>query len=147
MNPDFWKNRPLEHLDRNEWEALCDGCGKCCLHKIEDIDTAKIYYSSISCRYLNTDTCRCNDYKHRAKLVKDCVTLSKNNLDQAYWLPSTCAYKRLANGKDLPDWHPLVTGNKDSTFTSGNSIAGRARSETYGDDPEDFLIDWITADD
>ncbi len=140
----FWVTKKPASFTRGEWESLCDGCGKCCLHKYEDIDSGRVHYTSVSCRYLDTQSCRCTDYSNRAKNVPDCVTLTPKDLEDPYWLPSSCAYKLVAENKPLPDWHPLVSKNPLSTYISGNSVSGRVISETVADDPEDHYIDWIT---
>jgi uncharacterized cysteine cluster protein YcgN (CxxCxxCC family) len=140
----FWKNLTPEQMSREQWESLCDHCGKCCLHKIEDIDTGRVFYTSVSCRYLDLKNCDCRDYANRAANVPDCVTLTAQNISEAAeWLPSTCAYKLVVKGKDLPDWHPLTTGDADSTRRTGNSVSGRVICESKADDPEGYYIDWI----
>ncbi len=138
----FWKDRPLAELNPDEWEALCDGCAKCCLLRLEDEDSGEIYVTNIVCRYLNLDECRCSDYTNRSINVPDCVSVTIDLLQDPYWLPSTCTYRLLAEGKDLPHWHPLVSGHKDSVINSGNSIQGRVVSEVEADDPEHHLIQW-----
>ncbi len=138
----FWKERTLTELSADEWEMLCDGCAKCCLQRLEDEDTGEIFTTNIVCRYLNEEECSCSDYDNRSVNVPDCVSVTPELLQNPYWLPSTCAYRLLAEGKDLPAWHPLVSGNRDSVFDSGNSIRGRVVSETEADDPEFHLIQW-----
>ena len=140
----FWKNKAPAEFSQTEWESLCDNCGKCCLHKYEDIDSAEVYYTSVSCRYLDTESCHCTDYANRSSNVPDCINLTPKELEDPYWLPSTCAYKLIAQNNDLPKWHPLLTGNPDSTRETGNSISGLATSENDADNPENFYIDWIT---
>ncbi len=132
----FWETVPLSRMTPSEWEALCDGCGKCCLNKLEYEDTGEIAYTAVACRLLDTRTGRCMDYANRTRRVPECMVLTPRSLDEAVrWLPGTCAYKRLHQGRSLPEWHPLVTGDPDSTRRSGNSVAGRALSET--DVPEE----------
>lgn len=136
LRPRFWETVPLKRMSPAEWEALCDGCGKCCLNKLEYEDTGEIAYTSVACRLLDTRTGRCTDYPNRTRRVPECMVLTPRSLEDAVrWLPETCAYKRLWQGRTLPEWHPLITGDPDSTRKSGNSVAGRAVSET--DIPEE----------
>ena len=139
----FWKTTPLGRMTRAQWESLCDGCAKCCLHKLKDSDSGEIHYTEVACRLLDLGTCQCTDYAQRARLVPECLTLTPENLAQAYWLPATCAYRRLAEGQALPDWHPLVSGDPRSTLCAGRSIAGRAIAEAEAGDWEEHLIDWV----
>jgi uncharacterized cysteine cluster protein YcgN (CxxCxxCC family) len=140
MTGNFW-DKPLAELNRAEWEALCDGCGKCCLHKAEDADTGHIYPTNIACRLLDRQTGQCSDYKNRKTYVPDCVRLTMANLDDLYWLPSTCAYRLRAAGKPLPDWHYLISGDRDSVHSSGISIRGWTVAEHEAGDYEHHLID------
>ena len=143
----FWKTTALEQLNSKQWESLCDGCAKCCLQKLEDIDTQEIFYTNIACHLLDQDKCSCTDYDNRSTRVPSCVHLNLEELEDPYWLPSTCAYRLLAEGQDLPEWHPLVSGNSDTVRSSGNSIFGRVISEKEmetDDDLEHHLIDWVT---
>jgi uncharacterized cysteine cluster protein YcgN (CxxCxxCC family) len=141
----FWNSRALDEMTPEEWEALCDGCGRCCLHKLEDIDTGLLFYTNVACRLLDTSNCRCTDYAERGRLIKDCLLLSPENKSQFDWLPLSCAYRRLANGQGLEWWHPLVSGNPDTVHQAGISVRGRTVSEK--DVPagglEDHLISWI----
>lgn len=139
----FWKTTPLERMSKSEWESLCDGCAKCCLQKIEDEDTREIYYTNIVCDLLDPETCRCNHYAERSVRVPTCVTLTLEHLKDPYWLPPTCAYRLLAEGKDLPAWHPLRSGDPQSVELAGHSIRGRSVPEAEADDWEFHLIDWI----
>lgn len=142
MSKEFWKEKPLSELSLDEWESLCDGCGKCCLHKLEDEDTGEVCYTNVACRLMDTSNCQCTKYQMRTFLVPDCVELLPQNLDNLHWLPSSCAYRILRDGEDLPDWHPLVTGDPESTVKSGNSVAGRIVSEDDADDLEDHIVHW-----
>ncbi len=140
---EFWKTKHLTELSQSEWEALCDGCAKCCLLRFEDSETRDIFYTNICCRYLDQTTGRCNDYPNRSINVPECCTVTLEILETPYWLPSTCAYRLLAEGKPLPGWHPLVSRDPATVATSGNGICGRAVSELEADEPEQHLIDWI----
>lgn len=110
----FWSTKKLHELTASEWEALCDGCAKCCVHKLEDKKTGIVYYTRIACRLLDIETCRCMDYKNHHTLVPECAILSAKHTDMLSWMPETCAYRRLHEGRPLPDWHPLITGTPDS---------------------------------
>lgn len=138
----FWKTKPLSDLSQQEWESLCDGCGRCCLNKLRDEDTEAIVWTDISCRLLNTETCQCSDYKHRQRRVPDCVKLTPDMLDEIDWLPPSCAYRLIKEGADLPSWHPLISGTKESVKTAGASVAHKCINERYAGDYEDHLVDW-----
>jgi uncharacterized protein len=142
QSPQFWRDKPLNKLTENEWEALCDSCAKCCLQRLEDEDSGEVYTTNIVCRYLNEEECRCSDYANRSVNVPDCVSVTLELLQNPYWLPSTCAYRLLAEGKELPAWHPLISGTSESVVSSGNSIKGRVVCETKADDPEYHLVEW-----
>lgn len=133
----------MDAFTEDEWESLCDGCAKCCLHKLEDIDTREIHFTNVHCRLLDTATGRCSDYRHRSKRVPDCVTITPDLLNDPYWLPVTCAYRVVAEGRDLPTWHPLVSGAPESTRRAGQSICGRTICEDDADDLENHLVTWI----
>ena len=144
MREKFWETVPLRKMTTPEWEALCDGCGKCCLNKIEYEDTGEVEYTRVACRLLNGDTCQCGNYANRHQYVPECVRLSPKTLAKvAYWLPGTCAYRLLYQGKSLPDWHPLRTGNAESTHSTGHSVRGWTVSELAvdEDDWDDFVIE------
>ncbi|MBO6506222.1 MAG: YcgN family cysteine cluster protein [Kordiimonadaceae bacterium] len=138
----FWREKPLEKMNRQEWESLCDGCGKCCLHKLEDIDTGEIRHTNVACRFLDHDTIQCGKYLTRQRYVGNCVVMSADLLDQLPWMPSSCAYRLLYEGKDLPEWHPLVAGNTDAIHEAGQSVKGRVVDEREAGDFEDHLVDW-----
>lgn len=141
----FWETIPLEKLTAPEWEALCDGCGKCCLVKLEDWDTQEIAYTNVACRLLDCATCRCSQYEIRKSLVDSCVVITPDNLaDAAYWMPTTCAYRLLFDGKPLPEWHPLITGDANSPKKAGISMVDRCIPE-YEIDEEDWE-DYIVKD-
>lgn len=140
----FWENVPLKNLSPREWEALCDGCGKCCLNKLEDIDTQEIAFTRVACRLLDGETCRCGQYETRRNFVPDCVVLTPKTLPKvAYWLPSTCAYRLLYEGKALNDWHPLISGTAQSVHDAGMSVQGWTIPEFEVDeeDWEDHIIE------
>lgn len=136
----FWE-KPLASLDRAQWEALCDGCGKCCLHKVEDEDTGRIYPTNVACRLLDTRTARCADYRHRRALVPDCLRLAQGNVHAIAWLPSTCAYRLRADGLPLPDWHHLRTGSLAAMHAGGHSVIGRVISEVHAGPIENHIIE------
>ncbi|MGR3501633.1 YcgN family cysteine cluster protein [Pseudaestuariivita sp.] len=143
LSPRFWR-KPLERLSRVEWEALCDGCGKCCLNKLEDEDTGEVALTRVACRLLDDSTCRCAQYEIRHQFVPECIVLTPKNLeDNLYWMPQTCAYRLLHEGRDLPDWHPLVTGDPNSVHAAGVSMQDRTVSEfdTPEEDWEDHIIE------
>jgi uncharacterized protein len=138
--PHFWE-LPIDSLDREEWEALCDGCGKCCLHKLEDDETGILHPTNVACRLLDPQSCRCSDYKHRRAYVPDCVRLDARNLKEIDWLPSTCAYRLRGEGKPLPRWHYLVSGDRESVHKAGMSVRGWTVSEDQVGDLEHHLVD------
>jgi len=140
----FWE-RPLADLSREEWEALCDGCGRCCLHKIEDADTGAIEDTNVACKLLDTQTARCRDYRHRKAFVPDCLRLTLRIVGEVNWLPESCAYRRRAAGEPLPEWHPLLTGDPESVKRAGASVAGRVVSETEAGPLEHHIVDWNDA--
>lgn len=141
----FWERKPLEKLSPDEWEALCDGCGKCCLHKIEDVNTGEIYFTNVACRLLDLETCRCRDYAHRSERVPDCVCLRAEVVRTTTWLPASCAYRRIAEGRGLAWWHPLISGNPETVRQMGVSVCGKVIPEggVDPDDIEDMVVDWF----
>jgi uncharacterized protein len=125
----FWQVKALEEMSVEEWESLCDGCARCCLVKLEDEDTAEVYQTRLACRLLDLDTCRCSDYPNRHARVRDCVAIDADKARTLTWLPETCAYRLVGEGRDLYWWHPLVSGDPETVHTSGISVRGWARSE------------------
>lgn len=143
MALNFWQTKTLTEMTHDEWESLCDGCGKCCLHKLEDEETGEVFYTNVACRLLNLDTCRCTNYKERTQLVPDCLDLKQHEASAFNWLPSTCAYRLLAEGEELPNWHPLVSGKPTSVINAGVSIRSFAVTESQAEDLEDHVIEWL----
>lgn len=141
----FWERKSLEEMSPEEWESLCDGCAKCCLHKLEDEDTGEVYYTKVVCRYMDAETCRCTEYQDRNTLVPMCVWLRPENVSEFHWLPSTCAYRLIAEGKPLEWWHPLVSGSQETVHEAGVSVRGRVLSEEYvhPDGLEEHIIHWV----
>jgi uncharacterized cysteine cluster protein YcgN (CxxCxxCC family) len=142
MNKSFWRVKSLAEMTEQEWESLCDGCGKCCLYKLEDEDTGEIFYTSVACKLLDIEQCRCTQYRERCDLVADCLNL-RIGFDQFHWLPATCAYRLLAQGEDLPAWHPLVSGSGESVHDAGVSVRGYAIPESQVEDLTDHVIEGL----
>jgi uncharacterized cysteine cluster protein YcgN (CxxCxxCC family) len=138
----FWRTKTLAAMSRAEWESLCDGCGRCCLHKLRDETTGEISFTNVACRLLNLKTARCTDYPARRTKVPDCVQLTPRTVDGLDWLPPSCAYRLVSEGKDLFAWHPLVSGNPQTVQAAGASVAGRAISERRAGPLEHHLADW-----
>lgn len=144
MEP-FWERKTLAELDATEWESLCDGCGRCCLLKLEDVDSGEIAYTGVACRLLDIRRCRCRDYDHRQQRVPDCQVLDPVVVPATGWLPDTCAYRLVAAGKPLPDWHPLISGDPDSVHAAGISVRDRVVSEEFvhPDALADHVVRWV----
>ncbi len=138
----FWRRKRLSEMTRAEWESLCDGCGRCCLNKLIDADTRRTLFTDVACRLLDCESCRCSDYAHRQARVKDCVRLTPRNVKRLAWLPPTCAYRLLANGQDLPWWHPLVSGSRETVHEAGVSVRGRVAA-TDREVPDEELVHHI----
>ena len=143
----FWKEKSLADMSRAEWESLCDGCGQCCLHKLQDEDSGEIAYTNVACRLLDHETCRCKKYEQRKLLVPDCVVLSPDQVPEFVWLPETCAYRLIAEGRELHDWHPLISGDPATVHAAGISVRGKVVHERDALDLEDHIIEWIYPDD
>ncbi len=137
----FWKSKTLSEMTKDEWESLCDGCAKCCLYKLEDEDTGKLVFTSVTCKLLNLNTCRCTRYPERSNLVPDCIRFTPESIPRLPWLPSTCAYRLLSEGKELPPWHPLVSERSDSVREAGVSVQSFAQSEDDVDDLMEHIMD------
>lgn len=138
----FWETTPLGEMSENEWESLCDGCGKCCLHKLQDSDTNEVFTTNVACRLLDLKSCRCGDYENRKIKVPDCVQLTPETASTLPWLPTTCAYRLLAVGGSLPDWHPLVSGSNKTVHEAGVSVRGRAVPEKDATALTEHIVDW-----
>jgi uncharacterized cysteine cluster protein YcgN (CxxCxxCC family) len=143
--PSFWRTKSLTELTSDEWESLCDGCGRCCLKKLEDETTGRIAYTDVACRLLDSKRCRCRRYAERNALVPDCLTLDPHDTRSFAWLPVTCAYRKLAEGRPLSWWHPLVSGDADTVHRAGISVRGRVLSERAvgTDELESRIVTWI----
>lgn len=144
LRPRFWEKYPMDRLSQAEWEALCDGCGKCCLNKLEDEETGEVALTRIACRLLDDSSCLCGQYATRHQFVPECIVLTPKNMDKnAYWMPDTCAYKLLWQGKRLYDWHPLISGDPQSVHDAGVSVQGITipEFEVHEEDWEDYIIE------
>lgn len=144
VKPPFWE-LPLASLDAGEWEALCDGCGKCCLHKVEeedeDSDEVRVWPTNVACKLLDRHSARCSNYRNRRKYVPDCLQLSAGRVEELFWLPLTCAYRLRAEGQPLPDWHYLVCGDRDAVHAAGQSVRGWTVSEVEAGPLEHHIVD------
>jgi len=140
----FWETKNLIDMNENEWESLCDKCGKCCVIKLEDFDTQEVHYTNVSCKLLCEKSASCKDYENRKSIVPDCIILSPDNLKDLKWMPETCAYKLLNEGKNLPYWHPLLSGNDKDIVNSGNSVKNRVTNENKIKikDLPDYIFNW-----
>ena len=141
----FWRAKTLDEMTIDEWESLCDGCGRCCLHKLEDELTGHVDYTNIACRLLDLGTCRCTDYPRRAALVSDCLELTPEAVRATSWLPPSCAYRLLAEGKELAWWHPLVSDDGETVHQAGVSVRGRTVTAARAGDEEDHIVAWPMA--
>jgi uncharacterized cysteine cluster protein YcgN (CxxCxxCC family) len=145
----FWKTKTLAEMSNSEWESLCDGCGLCCLNKLEDWDSGEVAFTSVACRLLDGTSCQCKDYENRQSIVPDCIQLTLKGVEEIGWLPPTCAYRLVRDGEDLYWWHYLVSGERDTVHEAGISAQGRTVSEDDIDpeDLEDYIVDWpLTVD-
>ncbi|MAZ03869.1 MAG: hypothetical protein CMN56_12090 [Sneathiella sp.] len=142
----FWETVALEDMTSEQWESLCDGCAKCCLLKLEDEDTLELAYTDVACRLLDLGTCACTRYPERSRLVPDCVTITPDIIPKLHWMPKTCGYRLLSEGKPLPWWHPLVSGDPETVHQAGISVRGRVISERRAGDLEDHIVDWPDED-
>ena len=140
--PPFWKTKSLSAMSAEEWESVCDGCGRCCLHKLRFEDTNDLAFTNVACRLLDLSSCACGDYSHRRAHVPDCVQLRPADLAEIDWLPPSCAYRMLAEGRDLAWWHPLVSGSRETVHSAGVSVRGRAIGEREAGALEDHIADW-----
>jgi uncharacterized cysteine cluster protein YcgN (CxxCxxCC family) len=141
----FWETKTLAEMSTEEWESLCDHCGKCCLVKLEDEDTGEIAITSVVCNLIDLETCLCTRYSERCKFVPECIDLKQHDFTECKWLPTTCAYRLLTDGKPLPDWHPLISGTYDTVVKdAGLSIRSYAVKESQVDDPENHIIEWLS---
>ena len=138
----FWQRKTLAEMNKSEWESLCDGCARCCLNKLENETTGEIHYTDVACRLLDTEKCRCVSYDDRKRYVPDCQILTPKNVKRLNWLPSTCAYRLINEGKNLQWWHPLVSGDPETVHQAGISVRGRVLSERDTDDLESRVVGW-----
>lgn len=140
----FWKTKNMAEMSPNEWESLCDGCGKCCCIRLEDEDTAQIYITDVACKLFNPETCRCGDYVNRSQKVPDCVTLTPDNVANLKWMPQTCAYRLISEGKDLPEYHHLVSGSRQTIHDVGMSVQDAVTSEVLVSEEEQItrIVIW-----
>ncbi len=142
MTAPFWQTKTLDEMTPEEWESLCDGCGRCCLHKLRDEGTEALSFTNVACRLLDTATCRCSDYENRFTHVPDCIQLTPETLREVDWLPPSCAYRRIEEGRGLAPWHPLRSGTTRTVLTSGASACGRIISERDAGMLEHHVVDW-----
>ena len=142
---EFWQTKTLEQMSTQEWELLCDGCAKCCLVKLEDHESGEIYHTNVTCELLDTQSCQCIDYAGRHNVVDDCIKLDRENIHSLAWLPKSCSYRLIAAGQQLPEWHHLVSGSKETLHSYGASLQGRVISElhVHDGDIEDHIVQWV----
>lgn len=138
----FWRAKTLSEMTDKEWESLCDGCGRCCLLKLEDTDTGVIDYTDAACKLLDLDTCKCSDYLNRKKHVSDCIKLTPAKVEAFDWMPDTCGYRLIAAGRDLYWWHPLISGDPETIHAAGISVRGRCVPEAEAGDTEERIVTW-----
>ena len=141
----FWQTKTLEQMNQQEWESLCDGCGRCCLNKLQEEGSDRTYYTNVGCKLLDQQACRCTDYANRSAKVKDCVTLSSRNITRITWLPPTCGYRLVSEGKDLYWWHPLISGDPNTVHEAGVSVRDRVfgtEDEIPDEELEDHIVQW-----
>ena len=139
----FWETKSLKQMTKYEWESLCDGCGKCCLHKLEDIDTGEVSISNVTCSFLDEETCNCKDYSNREKNVPDCISLDLKNIKKLQWLPETCAYRLIDEGKSLYNWHHLISGSKSTIHEYGMSVRDYSINESKLNNAEEYILEWF----
>ena len=138
----FWHSKPMDQFTDPEWESLCDGCGKCCLNKVIDDETEELFFTNVACTLLNTETCQCSNYPQRFKLVSDCFKVTLEHRESFGWLPASCAYRLIDEGKELPSWHPLLVGSSEQMHHLGQSVRGKVISEDVAGDLEDHVVTW-----
>ncbi|GAB2191090.1 YcgN family cysteine cluster protein [Sessilibacter sp. MAH2] len=141
----FWETKSLSEMTSEEWESLCDGCAKCCLHKLIDDETDELFFTDLACKLLDVDTCRCTNYLNRLEQIPDCRTFTAENIQDMYWLPISCAYRTLAEGRKLEKWHPLITGDETSVHRFKRSVKGRCISENEVplEQWQDRIVRWV----
>ena len=139
----FWLTKKLTEMSQSEWESLCDQCGQCCLHKLEDEDNGQIAFTRVACNFIDIKTCHCNCYSQRTETVSYCIDLKQHDFSEFKWLPVTCAYRLLSENQPLPQWHPLITGNTNSVREAGMTISSYAVKESEVEDMEDYIIGWL----
>lgn len=138
----WWEKKHLSEMSRFEWEQICDHCGKCCLHKLEDEADGTVYYTNVACSLVDAKSCHCTNYENRRELVPTCLQLTVNNLDQIDWMPPSCSYRLLKEGQTLAAWHHLITGDKNSIHQCGESIQGKYLNETDVSDLQEHVVEW-----
>ena len=144
MKKKFWNIKKLNQFTKKEWEALCDGCGKCCLLKIEDEETGKVEFTNVSCKLLSNKSCQCKKYEKRHIFVDDCIKLDHKNIKKIKWMPKTCSYRLIYEGKNLPEWHHLISNDLQTIHNTGNSVKGKTIRENKKINIEDYIIDWVS---